>query len=116
MFPLSSTGSSDRVLTDLDFHGIHIRRATELDGDAVRRLALLDSRPAPSGHVLVAEVGGELLAAIARGGTHPVADPFRPTADVVRLLELRAAQLWGTDPAPAHFRRLAALQPAEARI
>lgn len=116
MFPPLSPNSSDRAPTDLDFADIRIRRASEGDADAIRRLALLDSRPAPSGQVLVAEAGGELLAAVGRGATHLVADPFRPTADVARLLELRAAQLWGAATGPVRPRGLRPLQPAEARV
>jgi hypothetical protein len=47
----------------------------------------------PAGTVLVAEVRGELWAAVPVGGGSAIADPFRPTADVVALLELRAAHL-----------------------
>ena len=115
MFPLLSPGSSDRVRADLDFDDVRIRRANERDAEAIRKLALLDSRPAPSGEVVVAEAGGELLAAIGRGGSRPIADPFRPTADVARLLELRAAQLWGASPERGD-RGLRRLRPAEARI
>lgn len=116
MFPHLSPNSADRVLTDLDFDDIRIRRAGEADAEAIRRLALLDSRPAPSGQVLVAEARGELLAAVGRGGTRLVADPFRPTADVARLLELRAAQLWGARPRRVRMPGGGRLRAAEARV
>ena len=64
------------------------------DRAALARLAALDSGPIPFGAWLVAEVEGELWAAPRRwrAGAR-VADPFRPTADLVELLEMRAAQM-----------------------
>jgi hypothetical protein len=70
-----------------------IRSAVPVDAPAVERLAQLDSRPRPAGDVLVAEVGGRLVAALPVNGGPAIADPFVPTADVVSLLQLRAAQL-----------------------
>jgi len=70
-----------------------IRRAVPADAPAIARLAALDSARAPEGEVLVAEVGGEIVAALDVDEGRAVADPFKPTADVVRLLELRAASL-----------------------
>jgi hypothetical protein len=67
---------------------ITIRHARPTDGDALRELALLDSRHVPTGDVLLAEVCGELVAAASPAGV--IADPFRRTADVVALLELRS--------------------------
>jgi hypothetical protein len=72
---------------------ITIRRSTEADADDIFRLALLDDRAAPKGESMLAFVDGELRAAVPiakRNGA--VADPFHLTADVVDLLELRAAQ------------------------
>jgi hypothetical protein len=71
---------------------ISIRLATHDDERTLRRLAALDSAPAPRGSVLVADVGGEIVAA--RSLTKPlsIADPFRRTDDVRQLLELRARQ------------------------
>ena len=57
------------------------------------RLAALDSARVPAGELLVAEADG------GRGrGPRPrlgatIADPFRPTAQVVELLELRGSLL-----------------------
>ena len=67
-----------------------IRAARGSDGPALARLAALDSAALPTGDMLVAEVDGELVAArsLATGAT--IADPFRPTADVVALLTLRS--------------------------
>jgi hypothetical protein len=81
--------------TRIDETGVTVRFASRRDAHAIERLAELDSRSVPSGATLVAEVDGEILAALPlRGGTAP-ADPFRPTAELVRLLELREAQLRG---------------------
>ena len=68
-----------------------MRAARGSDGDALARLAALDSKRAPRGDVLVAEVDGAIHAAIGLDdGLSAIADPFHPTAGVVALLELRA--------------------------
>ena len=72
---------------------IVLRRARPADHAAVRRVAQLDSAKAPSSPTLIAEVDGEIVAAAPIDGGAPVADPFRPTADVIVLLERRARQL-----------------------
>jgi hypothetical protein len=72
---------------------VTIREARPGDRPALRRLAELDERPAPAGAVLVAEVEAEILAALPLDGGTPVADPRRPTAGLVDLLELRGRQL-----------------------
>jgi hypothetical protein len=72
---------------------IIIRPARTDDGYALSRLAALDSSSAPAGRVLVAEVDGELVAALPIDGGRTIADPFRSTAALVDLLELRAAQI-----------------------
>jgi hypothetical protein len=71
---------------------IAIRPATEADSSTLLRLAALDSAPAPHGKVLVADVGGEIVAAHSVARARSIADPFRPTADIRELLELRARQ------------------------
>jgi hypothetical protein len=70
-----------------------LRFAVPADADALDALAQLDSRRAPRGAVLVAEVGGDLWAAISLDDGHAVADPFRPTGELVALLVERARQL-----------------------
>jgi hypothetical protein len=72
---------------------VAIRAARGSDGLALARLAALDSKRPLTGDVLVAESDGELAAAISlSSGTH-VADPFRPTAELVALLRMHAAAL-----------------------
>ena len=70
-----------------------LRYALPGDEGALDRLAQLDSTRAPRGVVLVAEVGGELWAAISLDDHHAVADPFRPTGELVAMLVVRARQL-----------------------
>lgn len=73
-----------------------IRAARGSDGPALRRLAELDSSPLPAGDLLIAETDDELVAALSVDTGDKVADPFRPTADVVDLLAFRAQRLRGT--------------------
>ncbi len=72
---------------------VTIRLAAGADGDALKRLAHLDSSPPLRGRCLVAEVDGEPCAAVAIDGGRTVADPFVRCAEVLDLLALRAAQL-----------------------
>ena len=73
---------------------ITIRFAYPADAAALRRLAALDSQSAPPGPLLVAEVAGELWAAVSvTGEARPIADPFRHTAELVVLLRERADRL-----------------------
>jgi hypothetical protein len=72
---------------------ITIRRATAADRATVQRLAALDSAPAPAGEVLLAEVAGQALGAIEIASGAAIADPFRPTAELVELLRVQTARL-----------------------
>jgi hypothetical protein len=74
---------------------VTIRRATAADRATLERLAALDSAPTPSGDVLMAEVGDEAWGAVEVATGATIADPFRPTAELVDLLSLRAARLRG---------------------
>jgi hypothetical protein len=69
---------------------ITIKLATAADSGRIAELAALDTRSAPQGDVLLAEVDGRLLAAVAMDGT-AVADPFQRTAGVVSLLREQIA-------------------------
>jgi len=70
-----------------------IRAARGSDGPALRRLAALDSADVPSGALLIAESGDEVVAALSVDTGARVADPFRRTAEVVDLLAYRARRL-----------------------
>jgi hypothetical protein len=72
---------------------VTIRTARSADLPAVRRLAELEEKTVPLAPLLVAEVEGTIEAALPVEGGEPVANPFAATADVIPLLELRAAQL-----------------------
>lgn len=72
-----------------------IRAARGSDGEALGRLAELDSAHVPAGELLVAESDGAVVAALSPDSGDAIADPFWPTADVVALLELRAERLSG---------------------
>jgi len=70
-----------------------IRPAAAADAAAVARLAEVSERRVPAGLVLLAEVETELVAAVAVDERTVLTDLWRPTADIVQLLELRREQL-----------------------
>jgi len=70
-----------------------LRPAHQGDAAALRRLAIIDSSEPLDGDVLVAERDGVILAAHQLHGPRSIADPFRPTADLVDLLHARIALL-----------------------
>jgi hypothetical protein len=72
-----------------------IRAARGSDGPALEALAALDSAIVPAGSLLVAEADGVVVAALSESTGERIADPFRPTRDVVALLELRAGRRRG---------------------
>jgi hypothetical protein len=65
---------------------VTIRPAGRADAEAIARLARLDSTRAPSGELIVAEVAGEPWAALSLHDFHAVADPFRPSGELLFLL------------------------------
>jgi hypothetical protein len=85
-----------------------IRRADVTDAGALVRLAALDSSSPPTGNTLLAEVGDEVWAAVEIGSGAAIADPFRPSADLVELLRMRAGLARGEK---AERRTLARLLP-----
>lgn len=78
---------------ELDESSLTVRALQPADTEAVRLLAALDGKHVPAGPALVAEVDREVVAALPLDGGRALADPFRPTAHLVALLELRAEQL-----------------------
>jgi hypothetical protein len=72
-------------------NSLTIRVSREEDERPLLRLAALDSKPAPSGPSLLAEVGNELWAAVSLRDGRTLADPFRPSGEVLDLLRIRAA-------------------------
>jgi hypothetical protein len=84
---------------------ITIRTSRSADAPELERLAALDSQHLPTGELLVAEVGDEIVAAYAPESSRSIADPFRRTADVIDMLKLRAM----ATPAKARRTRIFAL-------
>ncbi len=72
---------------------VTIRYARPDDALALLDLADLDSSRPPHGIVLVAEVGGELWAALSLDDGHAVADPTRPSGELAWLLLERGRRL-----------------------
>jgi hypothetical protein len=72
---------------------VTIRLATRADLPAVASLAELDSARGPRGRVLLAEVRGSVVAAISLESGEVFADPFVSTADVVKDLRAKAAEV-----------------------
>ena len=70
-----------------------IRRARADDAGAILQLAQLDEEPVPAGDLIVAAVGDELWAAMSMRDFRAVADPFRPSGDLVLLLAERVRAL-----------------------
>ena len=70
---------------------ITIRAAYADDELALRRLAAVDSADAvPPAPLLLAELDGELRAALSLADGSVIADPFVRTAEVLELLRVRA--------------------------
>jgi hypothetical protein len=80
---------------------LSIRRATPEDDQALRALAIVDSSLPLSGDVLVAQMDGAVIAAIALTDGRSIADPFRPSADTVEILRLRRRHEQRATPVPA---------------
>ena len=89
-----------------------IRLAREDDRASLASLAQLDSGRAPAHPVLLAETDGGVVAALSLLDGTAVADPFRPTADIVDLLRVRAAATATDAPAGRSLRLAAAARRA----
>jgi hypothetical protein len=70
-----------------------IRLAGPDDADTVRRLAVLDGGRPLRGHVLLAELDGEAVAAVSIEAGGVVAQHGQPGADAARMLMARRYQL-----------------------
>jgi hypothetical protein len=89
-----------------------IRLAYAEDYPALASLAELDSAErVPSRPVLIAEVDGELRAALSLSDGTSIADPFHPAVEIVSLLEMRANAAT-SKPRGAARRRLTGLSLA----
>jgi hypothetical protein len=79
---------------------VTIRHARPADHEALALLARLDSSQSPRGDVLVAEVSGELWAAVSLDDHQVVADPFRPSSELAFRLLGRAREVRRAEPRP----------------
>ncbi len=70
-----------------------IRPSLPHEGDALTGLAELDSSRPLRQPALVAEVGGELWAAVSTDDFEVISDPFRPSGELAFVLVERARQL-----------------------
>jgi hypothetical protein len=68
---------------------ITIRRAHP-EEPGVLRIAVLDSTRVPAAPLLVAEVNGQVRAAVSIEDGRAIADPFHPTSDLLELLRTHA--------------------------
>lgn len=98
---LLASRSRRREITDLADVALRLCRVS--DDGAISRLAALEERPEPQGRFVVAEVNGEIVAALPLAGGAPLRDPFTRTAHLIRLLEVRAAQLMHDEREPRHL-------------
>lgn len=76
---------------------VTLRFAFPDDASALAHLADLDSASVPPAPLLVAEVAGELRAALSLAGGEVIANPFRRSAHLIELLRARADQLAGPE-------------------
>lgn len=93
-----------------------IRLAGPDDATALARLAQLDSSRPPRGEVLLAEVAGEPWAAVSLEDFEAIADPFRPTSELLlSLIERgRAIQRGRLGPTKTRRRGLSLRRPRAA--
>jgi hypothetical protein len=90
----STSGATDPAQTVAP---LTIRFADSQDRRALAALAELDSSEPLMLPVLVAELQGELRAAVSMVDAREIADPFHPSTELVELLRTRGQQL-AADP------------------
>ena len=83
-----------------------IRHANGADSPALTRLAALDSSRVPTGELLLAEVNGDIVAALSLDTGAVIADPFEHTASVVDSLRVQAQGRERPAIIPGHLGRL----------
>jgi hypothetical protein len=101
----------------LDGKGLILRPSHSGDEAAIARLVELEEAPGLVGDTLVAELDGTIVAALSVHGDQAVADIFRPTAAIVRMLRHWRAELTQAAPVPVRrpraMRRLLPVRRAE---
>jgi hypothetical protein len=104
MYLQGQQGSTSEVNHMSNTAEITIRRLDRnADAAALAQLAGKDTRPAPQGDAIGAFVDGRLHAAISLVDGAVIADPFKPTSELRKLLKLRASQMH--DPRAGRQRR-----------
>jgi hypothetical protein len=98
----------EQPASERDSAPVTIRHANQTDLRALERLAALDSQRLPSGELFVAELDGQLIAAVSVDTGAVIADPFEHTAATVDLLRLHAAAVRPQAPQTIKARRAAA--------
>jgi hypothetical protein len=78
------------------------------DEREIKRLAQLDDAAIPPGPLLLGEVAGELWVALSLSRPDHIADPFRPSAELVALVKARARQLRAEQARRRRWRHLRA--------
>jgi len=96
--PDSMRPSEDTEVTRKSQDDVTVRPARPSDSHDLAVLAILDSASKVKGDVIVAEVGGRIVAAKPLDGGRAIADPFVRTVALLQLLEMRAQQLRGDAP------------------
>jgi hypothetical protein len=91
-----------------------IRPATHADSAELHRLAALDSQRPLAGRILVALIDGRPAAALSLTDGRAVADPFRPTAQLLVRLRLRAQAVKAYEATPSLADRMRAAMPTYA--
>jgi hypothetical protein len=105
------SGAGGRIPVRIEPHlSLTLRFGFPDDAEPLGRLAALDSSTPPPHPVLLAEVDGELRAALSLADGHVIADPFQPTEPLVALLRTRAQQLGGDPDGPSRGRARAWLR------
>src|SRR3954451_15207246 len=89
-----------------------IRIATAADADALRRLAEIAEAPPLEGAVLVGELRGAPIAALALGDGRTVSDPYVPTAHLLATMRVRAEGVRAFERTPSLRERMLAGLPA----
>jgi hypothetical protein len=107
-FRRSAHVADERPAAERQSEAVTIRHAHQADLPALQRLAALDSRRLPSGELFVAEIDGEIQAAVSIDTGAVIADPFEPTAAIVDLLRLHAEAIRPQAPRTRKAARVAA--------
>jgi hypothetical protein len=87
------TGQERRAAALASHEPVVLRRAVTGDALTIARLQQLDDRTLPAGDRVVAQVGGEVIAAAHIPSGVSVADPFVPSGRIAELLSRHARTL-----------------------